>query len=303
MNRIRPTTLVSLLLAGACLTAVAAAAGTPIDERQAAPADGSVLISNVSGEIVVTGWDREEVEVTGTLGRNVERLDFVRDGNLTVIEVIYPSDGSNSEGSDLSIRVPKGSELEVQAVSAPIEVSGVAGRQRLRSVSGDVRTEVFAADVEAETVSGDVSASGRDEPNHTSLTTVSGRIETRAVSGELDASTVSGDIDAEGKMLSWARLKTTSGRITIDGGLASGGRFDLGTTNGRVALMLDHDRDLDVDAQTFNGRIDNCFGRESSRNRYTPERTLRFQDGAADRTIRIRTMNGHIEICSEAQGS
>ncbi len=303
MKRIYLTTLRTFALACACMSAGVAAAGTPIDERQAAAADGSVMVTNISGEVIVSGWDRDEVEITGTLGNNVERLDFVRDGDVTVIEVIYPKDGTSSEGSDLNIRVPKASELEVKAVSAHIEVEGVQGRQRLRSVSGDVRTEVFGADVEAETVSGDVSATGRNEPTHTSLTTVSGRIETRGVSGELDASTVSGRIDAEGDVLSWARLKTTNGRIKVDSGLASEGRFDLGTTNGRVELMLDTDKDLDVDAQTFNGEIDNCFGETSTKARYTTERTLRFQKGEANRTVRIRTMNGPIEICSEEVSS
>lgn len=302
MNHSSTMALLLLLLASLnLLTFPNASADTPIDEQQAADPNGRVEISNLSGEIVIEGWDRAAVAVTGTLGKNVERLEFTRDADLTVVEVVYPSGPANSGGSDLVIRLPVGSALEVKGVSADIEVSGVSGRQRLRSVSGDVRTEVFAADVEAETVSGDVFATGHDEQGHTSLTTVSGRIETTAVSGELDASTVSGGIDAETGLLDRGRLKTTNGRITLDGGLASGGRLDLATTNGGIELMLDHDRDLDVDAQTFNGKIDNCFGQVPDRSRYTPERTLQFREGAANRTVRIRTMNGPIDICSEAR--
>jgi hypothetical protein len=66
-----------------------------------------------------------------------------------------------------------------------------------------------------------------------------------------------------------------------------------------VDVMLDHDQDLDVDAQTFNGSIDNCFGVEPTRSRYSPERILRFQVGEADRTVRIRSMVGRIEICAD----
>jgi DUF4097 and DUF4098 domain-containing protein YvlB len=296
-------TLRAAFLCGALLTAGAVAAATPIDERQPAPADGSVFVSNISGEIIITGWNRDEVEVTGTLGKNVERLDFTREGDLTVIEVIYPKDGRNSEGSNITVHVPEGSQLEVKSVSADVAVSGVTGRQRLRSVSGDVTTEVFAADVEADSVSGNVIVGGRDEMSHASLTTVSGRIETRAVSGELEASTVSGRIDARGRMLGWARLKTTSGRITLDGGLADGGRFDIGTTSGDVELTLDNDKNLDVDAQTFSGDLDNCFGVDSSKARYSPERSLRIETGEASRTVRIRAMSGDIEICSAERDS
>jgi len=100
-------------------------------------------------------------------------------------------------------------------------------------------------------------------------------------------------------MLSRARLSTTNGRITIESGLASDGRFDLSTTNGRVEVMLDHDADLDVDATTFTGSIESCFDIEPTKSRYTPEQTLRFTEGEANRKVRIRSMVGRIEICAE----
>ena len=287
-----------MLASASLLFAGAAYADQDIDERQDAAPDGRVEVANISGEIVVSGWDRNEIHITGTLGRGVERLDFIREGDLTIIEVIYPDHG-NSHGSDLHIKLPRASSLEVMAVSAPIRVDGVEGRQRLNTVSGDVTTEAFASDVEAETVSGDLAVSGQDEATHTSLQTVSGSIEAIGISGELEASTVSGKIVASARMLSRARLNTTNGRITLEGGLASNGRYDLSTTNGRVEVMLDSDKDLDVDAQTFTGSIDNCFGVEATKSRYTSERTLRFQDGEANRTIRIRSMVGRIDICSE----
>ncbi|MGD8416873.1 MAG: DUF4097 family beta strand repeat-containing protein [Pseudomonadales bacterium] len=290
--------LTAAVILCALLAAPGVRASTPVEERQAAAPDGRVQISNLAGSIVVDAWDEPEIEITGTLGEDVERLDFVRDADLTVIKVVYPSGKHNGEGSHLSIRVPGGSALEISGVSASIEVSGVQGRQRLRTVSGDVRTETVAEDVEAETVSGDVTVRGRDDTSHTTLTTVSGDIQADGVSGEIDAGTVSGGIEVQGRMLSRARLNTTNGRISLDAGLASGGRFDLSTTNGGVDLMLDTDGDLDVDAQTFNGRIDNCFGIDPAKSQFTPERTLRFTQGEADRSIRIRTMNGRIELCS-----
>ena len=51
-------------------------AGTPINKRAAADPTGSVEVSNVSGTVTVTGWDRNEVEVTGELGEGTERLEF-----------------------------------------------------------------------------------------------------------------------------------------------------------------------------------------------------------------------------------
>ena len=79
-------------------------------------ADGRVLISNLSGSVMVTGWDREEISVEGTLGRGTERLDFEVSGDRARIKVIIPRRARNVEGSDLEIKVPRGSRVEVETV-------------------------------------------------------------------------------------------------------------------------------------------------------------------------------------------
>lgn len=286
-------------LLGLLLISRPALAETAIDERQDADPQGHVEVINISGEVEVIGWDREEIAISGTLGRGVKRLDFDVDGDQTRIEVIYPDFG-RSEGSELEIRIPAASSLDVRTVSAAIRAEGVTGRQWLNSVSGDINSELYGSDLEAETVSGSVDVDGSAQQTVLALKTVSGNIDVRDVSGELEAGSVSGRIEVDAGMLERARLGTTSGRISIDGGLASGGRFDLSTTSGRITVKLDHDADLDLDAQSFSGRIDNCFGVEATREGYSPERSLRYRVGEGDRTVRIRSMSSRIEICAEA---
>jgi DUF4097 and DUF4098 domain-containing protein YvlB len=195
--------------------------------------------------------------------------------------------------------VPEASELEVRTVSARIEVDGVGGRQRLVTVSGEVTSALDANGVEAETVSGDLTILGSGQSSQSTLRSVSGSIVTEHLSGDLDASSISGGIEARTALLERARLHSTSGDIELAGGLAPDGRLELSTTSGDVDVRLDHDRDLDVDAQSFSGDIDNCFGMETSRSRYSSERSLRFRVGEANRTLRIRSMSGSIDICSE----
>ena len=292
-GRIRAAMLSLLLFSQPAL------AETAIDERRDVQADGRVEVINISGKVEVWGWDREEVAVTGTLGRGVERLDFVVDGNETRIEVIYPTAG-RSEGSELEIRIPQSSSLDVRTVSAAIKAEEVNGRQWLSSVSGDVTSDGYGSDLEAETVSGSVEVSGAGQQAVLTLKSVSGNIYAEDVNGELEAGSVSGRIEVDGGMLDRARLGTTSGRISVDGGLSSGGRYDLTTTSGRIIVNLDHDEDLDVDAQSFSGRIENCFGVEAEREGYSPQRSLRYRVGEGDRTVRIRTMSSRIEICADA---
>ena len=64
----------------------ATAMAEEVDNRLDAASDGVVSISNVAGTIEVIGWSRNEVEVTGTLGRDVEELIFERDGDEIEIE-------------------------------------------------------------------------------------------------------------------------------------------------------------------------------------------------------------------------
>lgn len=287
------------MLIGLLLFSQPAIAGTAIDERKDAQADGHVEVINISGTVQVSGWDRSEIAITGTLGRGAERLDFVVDGENTRIEVIYPKNG-RSEQSALHIRMPAASSLDVRTVSAAIEVEGVAGRQWLSSVSGSISSEVPGKDLEAETVSGSISVRGNEQQTVLTLKSVSGNIEATGVSGELEAGSVSGRIEVAAGMLDRARLGTTSGRISLEGGLAADGRYDLSSTSGRITVHLDKDTDLDLDAQSFSGRIENCFGVEAERHGYSPERSLRYRLGEGNRTVRIRSMSSRIEICADS---
>ena len=155
---------------------------TEINKRAQVDPAGQVEVSNTSGTVVVTGWDRSEVEVTGELGEGSEKLVFETSGKHTRIKVLLPKRGS-SDDSDLFIRIPAGSGLFVNTVSADIQVTGVRGAQRLQSVSADIETEAVAEDVECKTVSGDVAVAGQGKPGLITITTVSGDSQVQNVAG------------------------------------------------------------------------------------------------------------------------
>jgi len=165
-------------VAALCAVASPASAGTPINQRAAADPSGAVEISNVAGTVRVTGWDRNEVEVTGDLGEGTERLEFAVIDKVTRVKVILPDRSHNVEDTDLVVRIPSASRLAVTTVSADIEVQDVKGAQRLQTVSADIRTQAAAEDVECKSVSGDVAVNGagqtlRREMSNTMLRCVS----------------------------------------------------------------------------------------------------------------------------------
>jgi hypothetical protein len=127
MMKIHTITLIGMFGA----TSVAAA---PINESMDAAADGTVSISNVSGSVDVQGWSRNQVEITGELGSDVEELIFERDGDEIEIKVKARRRHSSDIESDLIVKIPQGSALEINTVSAEIDVVEVAGEQSLARI-------------------------------------------------------------------------------------------------------------------------------------------------------------------------
>ncbi len=288
------------LLALAALAAghAGVASGSPINQRAAANPRGTVEVSNVSGTVRVTGWNRDEVEVTGDLGEGTERLEFAVAGEVTRVKVILPSRSHNVEDTDLVIRIPAGSRLSVNTVSADIEVQDVTGAQRLQSVSGDVRTRAGSDDLECKTVSGDVAVSGSGRKGLLTITTVSGDANAHGVAGEVNANTVSGNLTLSLGDTSRSRLRSTSGDLTMASRLAPDGKLDIESISGDVRLDLQGAVNAEFDVSSFNGEIRNCFGPKAvATSEYAPGRELRFREGQGAGRVRIKTLNGDINVC------
>jgi DUF4097 and DUF4098 domain-containing protein YvlB len=281
------------------IVGTAAHAGTPINERAAADPTGQVEVSNTAGSVVVTTWPRNEVEVTGTLGAGVERLEFSSVGKLTRVKVILPKQSRRVDGTDLVLKVPAGSSLSVNTVSADIRAQGVRGSQRLLSVSGDVETEAAAEDVECKTVSGDVTVVGSGQRSLLTVTTVSGDATVTGMAGEVNGNTVSGNFTITMGDTSRSRLRSTSGELGLKGQLAQDARLDFESISGDVQLDLEGTVAAEFDVSSFNGQIRNCFGPKPVRtSEYTPGSELRFREGQGSARVRIKTLNGDISLCN-----
>jgi hypothetical protein len=288
------------LFAALVLVSAGALAGTPINQRTAADAAGQVEISNISGLVDVTAWARNEVEVTGELGKGTERLEVSRTGNVVRVKVILPAKSSRTESSDLFVKLPAGSSLAVNTVSADIGVRGVRGSQRLQSVSGNLRTEAAAEDVECKTVSGDVNIAGSGQRSLLTVTTVSGDAAVTKVAGEVNGNTVSGDFAISMSETSRSRLRSTSGNLGLTGRLGTDARLDIESISGDVRLDLASPVGAEFDVSSFNGQIRNCFGPEPVRtSEYAPGRELRFREGGGTARVRIKTLNGDISVCNK----
>jgi DUF4097 and DUF4098 domain-containing protein YvlB len=292
-----------LILVSAGLLLAASVNAEDINETLDAAADGTVEIYNTSGSVTVEGWSRNAVEVTGTLGEEVDEFIFERKGDTVVVKV-KPIQGKGSGGrstsSYITVLAPQKSSIDVATISAGIDVEGIEGEQELQSVSGGISTTAFGADVEAETVSGSIDIVGSNMDSETELATVSGGISARDMAGTIDLESVNGKLEVGGGSFSDAALETVNGRIEFKSNLRDGGDLDIETVNGKVVVDFVGSLSAEVDVNTFNGRIKNCFGPKPERtSKYAPGWELSFTEGGGDGSVSIATLNGGVTLCKE----
>ena len=279
-------------------SAAACASGDKTFERQVpAAARGVVDISNVSGTVVVTGWDRPEVSVRAELDEGVERVDVSTDHGRTSIKVILPHHSGHGGDADLHVQVPKDSELTVSAVSADVSTTGVLGVQRLNAVSGNVTAELAGSDLELKTVSGDVKLKGHGQPARLHMSTVSGDVHLEHGAGDLEAGTVSGTLVVSLDSARSVRTRTTSGDVHFEGKLARGADFDATSVSGDLNVRASAEGGYAYEISTFSGDISNCFNATPSEHGHMSGHTLQGTRGDGAGHVRLKTMSGDVQLC------
>lgn len=333
MSQTTKGALRALMLGALLASAAPLAAQEPIDERVRTAATGRVEVVNTAGSVSVTAWDRNEVHVTGTLGRGAERLELTGEGDALVIRVVLPRNARNVQGTELQVRVPARKSLVVRTVSADIEVAGITGAVEAHSVSGGARVSGNPAEVSARstsgeveigvgrtrrvtavTVSGDVQVRGEVQQQveaeavsgnirlyaqtpQVRAKAVSGSIEVRSASERVVASSVSGQVRILGDALRGAEVETVSGSVLLDGTPARGANVSVSSHSGRVELRLPRNVSADFEVRSFSGSISNAFGADAERtSRYAPGRELRFTAGQGGARITVRTFSGAVNL-------
>lgn len=293
--RLLKTGLLALALA---LVAGGVFASRPVDEARFVSPDVTIEVENLSGEVKVIGWDRDEVSITGTIGDDTEGLSVDWSDDDVSIEVDIPdrhSRRSHDFESRLEIRVPMGARVQVEGVSSSIEVDGVTGRLELESVSGSIEVSGARGAVEAETVSGSIRIEGSETP--VSAESVSGSVRIRGASGRVEATSVSGMVDVEASIIERGELETVSGSVKFDGGLADGARLDIECHSGNVSLSLPEDVSATFDVTTFSGSIDNDFGPEAKKtDKYLPSKSLEFTAGSGSARVSVESFSGNVSL-------
>jgi len=255
-----------------------------------------VEVSNTSGMVEISGWDRHEVSVHGDLDDGVERVDVTSEAGRTLIKVVLPGHSFHGGEARLHIKVPKDSELHLTTVSADAIVSGVNGAQRVNAVSGDVTTEIAAGNLELKTVSGDIKIKGHGQPAQLRVTTVSGDVHLEHGAGDLETTTVSGTLVVSLDTARSVHARTTSGDMHFDARMTRGSTFEASTVSGDVNVRASAEGGYAYEVSTFSGDISDCFGGPKAEKGIVGH-SLSGSRGEGAGQMRLKTMSGDVQLC------
>jgi DUF4097 and DUF4098 domain-containing protein YvlB len=269
------------------------AAQTPIDEQRPAAPDGTVAIENISGSVKVIGWDKAEVQVTGTLAPDAE-LDFEATAKHVAIEVDVEGHGHAGE-SDLEVHVPSGSQVEIEGVNTEIEVTGLTGSVEAETVNGGISLQGSAKLVSLQNVNGAVDVSG--PRGRIEVEVVNGSLTIQDASGHIEASTVNGELIVGGGPFERAALESVAGAVSFKADLAAMGRLDIETVSGGAEVLVPANITADFSISTFSGEIEDEFGIGTvQQEEYVPAKDLSFSTGSGGARITVETLSGGIHI-------
>jgi DUF4097 and DUF4098 domain-containing protein YvlB len=277
--------------------------------------DGRFSLSNISGDIVVTGGGGDEVSVEATKRARGDRsaLGDVRiqadsGAGRVDIRTEYPRMSHTNVSVDYTVTVPNGASVELHSISGTVKVTGVRGNVRIETVSGGV-TASDTPNVElAKTVSGDVSLSGISTDGNVTAGTVSGTVSAKGLKAKrLDLSSVSGDITLSDVNVTSVHAKSVSGGFEYTGTIQKGGDYDVNVHSGTIRFALSNPSGFYLNADSFSGSIRTDFPvtiggtatrDDSDRNsrRMRMGQSIRGSNGDGSATLTLRTFSGSIVI-------
>lgn len=243
-------------------------------------AGGEIVIESTNGRIVVEAWDRPDVRVQITrevrAGGDEEAKRLLHDlkADVTVhpgeirIESIYPKKhkvvgfwalvGQSVRSANIHyyLQVPRETSLDLSTTNGAIRVRAVEGK------------------VDLSTTNGDVDASG-----------VRGTLGARTTNGEVRLARIEGAADAV----------TTNGSVAVEMAvLANGGKMQMETTNGNIALTLPREIRANLDAETTNGRVNINY--KLTTEGVITSKSIRGTIGGGGVRIELQTTNGNIDV-------
>jgi len=274
--------------------------------------DGEVILYNVSGNVEVKTWDKGEVKIDATkisrastlskAKENAAKVEIIveKEGNTLRIETEYPDKKGRRWGEDslnVSVRytlmIPAKAAVKISVTSGNVDLEGIGGMAKVTTTSGRVELRKAYQDVDLDVVSGGIDV--QDVTGDAYLHTISGSITAERIKGSIKATVVSGDIDLRDvSEADTVEAKMTSGSISYEGKIRSGGRYTLTNHSGNVEMIVPGSSGFEFEAKVFSGRIYTDFEVRVSGEISKRKLSGVVNDGGA--VVELTTFSGNIHL-------
>lgn len=296
-SRIPDNPIALALLAAAVLCPPQAGAdSTPRRTEESFPAqpgDTLTVRAKHGGDVLVTGWDKEEVHVLAIDRKSNMVVTFETTDQGVSVVARAEDEGAHNISTDmkLEIQVPRRYRMDLKTSGGDVEIADLEGAMEVQTMGGDILARRCAGEADLQTMGGDITV--REGRTDGRLRTMGGDIEVETSSEEIDAETMGGDIEirCSGRI----RASTAGGDIEIRlTGVDSD--CDASTTGGDIRLVIpqDYSADFSVHAMEARSEIDGLDLRREGARFGTGTYHGKLGDGAHN--VRLSTTAGDVEI-------
>jgi len=307
--------MMATLTSASLLLAPFSIAGEKVDETLVSTGVNAINIENLSGEVTIIGWDKASVTVKGELDDKAEKLIFKQVGNTINIKVELPNRRSwNSDGSELTIHMPKNIRMNFESVSSDVELENLTNNVAVKTVSGDIKATKLSERIELSSVSGNIRTKALQ--GKINLATVSGDIDDTNSSGRLQLQAVSGEINSDSQAnevfvnnvsgntklnlakVDELRISAVSGDTVVSLFLQSNGVVKASSVSGEVELDFQNNiaADFRLKANAGGDLMNKLTNHEAEEAKYGPSSKLYFQTGDGSSSVRVSTVSGDVIV-------
>ncbi len=251
------------------------------------PGDRLVL-ENLSGEISVGAWERDELEVQGD--EDDMALMVWRSGST--VRVVRDDRKGRRRSVDAAVRRPAWADVEIGGPSLDVRVEGMSGRVEVMSVSGDVWVENVGGPVSVRTMDGEIDLVGARAG--VGVSSQSDDVRLRDAGGPVVAHSGSGDLALVDVHSASVRAETQDGDITFAGTLSAGGDYGFCVHDGHASIAIPSNTDARFSVSTFDG--DFASDSPVRIERFTGGREFEFTLGEGCARVEIQVFDGEIRI-------
>lgn len=270
---------------------------TRLDTTITFGADGTIDLTALGGDILVTGWERNEARIQARAERG--ELEFDLSSSRIAIDVRRDRGYRGSRGrgdTRFELSVPRGVRVIARSSSGDIVVRGTGSTVSVSSTSGDIEVVDATRRVDLSTVSGDVV--GKRLRGDIQANSVSGSVELDDVEGEVRLESTSGDLAVTGARARQVMASTTSGEIVFDGVFADDGRYEFHSHSGNVEVSVPASSNVRFSVETYSGELDSDFAITLEPGERATRRPRRFDFtvGSGGPRVTAETFSGNLDI-------